>query len=140
MYNGCFYRPGYQKLLMYPLIKRLSRIFVSKNLFQKIFDPLKSSAVLLRKLKARLRISKAQPSVSKTRLRDCVITQPMLSQSATVLHRCFHMGVLKYTFFKQLRSGFHPQSCLYFQRFWGSKLLSGCLVVWPSNLCLRGIQ
>ena len=32
------------------------------------------------------------------------------------------------------------QSCLYFQGFWGSKLLNGCLVVCPSSLCLRAIQ
>ena len=43
-------------------------------------------------------------------------------------------------FDKQLVSGLSPQSCLYFQGFWGSKLLNGCLVVWPSSRCLRGIQ
>ena len=32
-----------------------------------------------------------------------------------------------------------PQSCLYFQGFWGSKLFTGCLVVWPSNPYLRGM-
>ena len=53
-------------------------------------------------------------------------------------------GVIKadYTlfFYKQLGSGLSPQSCLYFQGFWVSKLLNGCLVVLPSNLCLRGLQ
>ena len=45
-----------------------------------------------------------------------------------------------YTFsYKQLGSGLSPQSCLYLQGFWGPKLLNGCLVVWPSNLCLRRI-
>ena len=39
-----FYRPDYQKLLMCPLIKRLSRAFVSKN----VAEPLKSSAELLK--------------------------------------------------------------------------------------------
>ena len=42
-------------------------------------------------------------------------------------------------FYKQLASGLSSQSYLYFQGFYGSKLLDGCLVVWPSNLCLRGI-
>ena len=36
--------------------------------------------------------------------------------------------------------GFSPQSCLYFLGFWGSKLLKGCFVVSPSNLCLWGMQ
>ena len=35
--------------------------------------------------------------------------------------------------YKKLGSGLSPQSCLYFQGFWGSKLLNGCLVVWPSK-------
>ena len=43
-------------------------------------------------------------------------------------------------FYKQLGSGLKPQSCLYFQDFGGSKLPNGCLVVWPSNRYLRGIQ
>ena len=42
--------------------------------------------------------------------------------------------------YKQLESGLRPKSCLYFPGFWGSKLLNGCLVVRPSNLCLQGIQ
>ena len=44
---------------------------------------------------------------------------------------------MKYTYSccKQLGSGLSPQICLYFQGFWGSKLLNGCLVVSPSNLC-----
>ena len=41
---------------------------------------------------------------------------------------------------KQLASGFRPQSYLYFLGFWGSKLLKGCFVVSPSNLCLWGMQ
>ena len=47
-----------------------------------------------------------------------------------------------YTFFfyKILGSGLIPQSCSYFQGFWGSKLLNVRLVVWPSNLCLRKMQ
>ena len=45
-----------------------------------------------------------------------------------------------YTFlYKQLGSGLSPQNCLYLQGFRGPKLLNGCLVVWPSNLCLRRI-
>ena len=43
-------------------------------------------------------------------------------------------------FHQQLGRGLSPQSCLYFQGFGGSKLLNSCLVVWPSNLCLRGIR
>ena len=46
-----------------------------------------------------------------------------------------------YTFFhKQIGSGLSPQSCLYFQRFRGSNLFNGCLVVSPRNLCLQQIQ
>ena len=43
-------------------------------------------------------------------------------------------------FYTQLGSARIPQSCLFFQDFRGSKLLNGCLIVWPSNLCLLGIQ
>ena len=42
--------------------------------------------------------------------------------------------------YKQLGSGRSPGRCLYFPGFWGSKLLNGCLVVRPSNICLRGMQ
>ena len=36
----------------------------------------------------------------------------------------------KYTcFFKQLGSRLSPQKCIYFQGFWDSKFLNGCLVV-----------
>ena len=51
--------------------------------------------------------------------------------------------IRKYTlcfFYKQLGSSLSPQNCLHFQGFWGSKLLNGSLVVWPSNLYLWGIQ
>ena len=46
-----------------------------------------------------------------------------------------------YTYFsyKQLGSDHIPQSWLYFQGFWGSKILNGSLVVLPSHLCLREI-
>ena len=56
-------------------------------------------------------------------------------------HKLF-CEIIDYTYFvyKQLGSGLNPQSCLYFQGFGGSKLLNGCLIVWRSNLCLRGIQ
>ena len=43
-------------------------------------------------------------------------------------------------FNKQLDSGLSPQSCLHFQVFWDLKLLNGCLVVRPSNLCVREMQ
>ena len=46
-------------------------------------------------------------------------------------------------FLKQLAPGLTPQSCLYFSgflRFQASKLLNGFWLVWPSNLCLPGIQ
>ena len=36
-------------------------------------------------------------------------------------------------FYKQLGSRLSPPSCLYFQDFWGSELLSGSLVVWPNK-------
>ena len=42
-----------------------------------------------------------------------------------------------YFFLQELGSGLIPQSCLYFEVVWDSKLLNGCLVVWPSNLCLQ---
>ena len=45
-----------------------------------------------------------------------------------------------YFLFKQLVSGLNPQSVLYFQGFQSSKLLNGCLMFWPSNLRLRGMQ
>ena len=50
--------------------------------------------------------------------------------------------LFKYTFFfyKQLGSDLSLQSCMRFSGFGGSTLLSSCLVVCPSNLCLRGIQ
>ena len=37
-------------------------------------------------------------------------------------------------FYKQLESDLSPESGLYFEGFRGSKLLNGCLVVWPSNI------
>ena len=44
------------------------------------------------------------------------------------------LSVSEYTFYyKQLRSRLSPHSCLYFQGFRDSKLLNGCLVVWPSK-------
>ena len=47
---------------------------------------------------------------------------------------------ITHLFFKQLGSDLSPEKCSYFQGFWGSRLLNDCLVIWPSNLCLRGIQ
>ena len=44
-----------------------------------------------------------------------------------------------HVFCKQLDSGFSPESCLYFQDFWASKLLNECLVVWPIHQYLQGI-
>ena len=49
-------------------------------------------------------------------------------------------NVIHLFFCKQLESGLSPQSCLYFQGFWGSKLLNGCFVVWQSDPYLRGIE
>ena len=44
----------------------------------------------------------------------------------------------KYTYFyKQLMSGPILQSCFWIWDFQGSKLLSGCLVVWPNKQTLR---
>ena len=55
-----------------------------------------------------------------------------------------YMLAPRLTFYKQLGLGFSLQSCLYFQDFWGSKLLNGCLVVqtivFLANIGLRGIQ
>ena len=48
--------------------------------------------------------------------------------------------LIHYFFYKQLGSDLSPQRCLYFQGFWGSKLLNGCFVVLPSKICLRVIQ
>ena len=48
-------------------------------------------------------------------------------------------GTIHSFLYKQLGLGHRPQRCLYFRRFWGSKLLNGCLVVWPSTLCLQGM-
>ena len=42
--KAAFYGPGYQKLLMCPLIKRIGRVFVSKL----AVEPLRHSAELLR--------------------------------------------------------------------------------------------
>ena len=42
--------------------------------------------------------------------------------------------------YKQLESDASPQSCLYFQVFQGSKLLSGCLVVWSNKQILNVFQ
>ena len=88
----------YLKFLICPLIKRLGWTFVSRQAakhLKRSTKLLKHSAKLLkhptefwntqpsfwgfkRKLKAWLRVRKARPHV-------CVITQPMLSQSATVV-------------------------------------------------------
>ena len=46
----------------------------------------------------------------------------------------------RFVFLARTLLGTHPQSCLYFQGFRGSKLLNVCLVVRQSNLCLGGIQ
>ena len=40
---------------------------------------------------------------------------------------------LHFCFYKHLGLGPSPESCLYFQDFQGSKLLSSCLVVWPNK-------
>ena len=45
-----------------------------------------------------------------------------------------------YFFHKRLGSGLSTKRCLYFQGVPVSKLLNGCLVVWPFNLGLRGID
>ena len=43
-------------------------------------------------------------------------------------------------FYKQLGIGASPQSCLYIRDFQGSKLLNGCLVVWPNKQILNVFQ
>ena len=65
----------------------------------------------------------------------------VLLSDTSSMHKIFNaLSDYTYTFYKQLGSGLSPQGCWYFQVFWGKKLLNVCIVVWPSNLCLRGIQ
>ena len=40
-------------------------------------------------------------------------------------------------FYKHLELGLSSQNCLYFQGFWGPKLLNGCLVLWPTQRALH---
>ena len=64
----------------------------------------------------------------------------MTLDASLVLSQCFTTRLVNtsqtvcdnsytYFFYKQLESSRSPQSCLYFQGFWGSKFLDGCLVV-----------
>ena len=88
--KAAFYRPDYQKFLMCPLIKDSV-----EHLLQKMGPSLWNSQLSFwnthpsfwgfkKKLKARPRVWEARPCVWKVRLRVCVLTKPMLSQSATV--------------------------------------------------------
>ena len=91
MCEGCFYITDCQKLLMRPLIKRLEGAFVSKNAAER----LKRSAKLLKHSAQLLRIQDKTESLNesfkssaegfKDRPYVCVITQSILSKSATVL-------------------------------------------------------
>ena len=63
-----------------------------------------------------------------------IIKELMKFYFCRVFLLCYTFCVFFYT-----RSGLSPQPCLYFQSFWGSKLLNGCLVVLPSNQYLQGI-
>ena len=64
---------------------------------------------------------------------DCEFCLHQKSTSSIKLLMLLRSISLYYTFFcKQLGSGLSPQNCVCFQGFWGSKLLNGCLVVWPS--------
>ena len=81
--KAAFYRLDYPKLLMYPLIKRSGRAFVSKHTTQPLlsfWNTWPSLLGLKRKLKVGPRVWKARPRV-------CVTTRTMLSQSATVIHK-----------------------------------------------------
>ena len=60
----------------------------------------------------------------------------LISSSGIFSHFCYTLIFI----YKQLGSSLSLQSCLYFQVFLVSKLHNGFLVVWPSKLCLRGIQ
>ena len=60
--------------------------------------------------------------------------------SVIVLPECINFLVPGVHLKSVLRSVLGPRSCLYFQGFWGSKLLNGCLVVWPGNWGLLGIK
>ena len=84
------YRPRFWKFFMYPLIKRLGRALFQNmwpnlwnaypifwNTWPSFWNTLPSFWGFERKLKAQPRVWKAWPRV-------CVITRPMLSQSATV--------------------------------------------------------
>ena len=98
-----FYRRDYQKFLMCLLIKRLGRAFVSNHAagsFKRSVELLKHSAGFLRihgKLKARRRVWKARPSV-------CIITRPVLSQSATVIDTFWSCRLFKgvFKFFQKI--------------------------------------
>ena len=56
------------------------------------------------------------------------------------LFQCWNLIQNVHLFFFNEQLVSNLQSCLYFQGFWGAKLLHSCLVVWPSNLCLRGVK
>ena len=61
--------------------------------------------------------------------------------TVTTMFQKFDLCSITLSFwYEQLGPGLSPESCLYLQGFRGSKLLNDFLVVWPSNLCLRGIQ
>ena len=95
--KAAFYRPDYQKFLMCPLIKDSVEHLLQKmgpslwnsqlsfwNTHPSFWNTRPSFWGFKRKLKARPRVWKAQPHVWKVRLCLCVLTRPMLSQSATV--------------------------------------------------------
>ena len=70
-----------------------------------------------------------------------IIESPLYIEKSVVLYLKIKMQKQVYTFlYKQLGSGFSPQSCLYFQILGGSMLLNGCLVALTSNLCVLRIQ
>ena len=88
--KAVFYRLDYQNFLMCSLMKRLA-----KHLFQKIRPSLWNSRPSFwntrpsfwgfkRKVNAPPRVWNARSSVWKARPRVCVVTRPMMSQSATV--------------------------------------------------------
>ena len=57
------------------------------------------------------------------------------------LHTIFSKKCSRPTSYKiEVRIRSQPLNCLYFQSFLSSELFNGCLVVWPNNLCLLGMQ
>ena len=75
--KAAFYRPDYQKFLIYPLIKRLDQAFATKY----VAEP----------WKAQPSFWKIQPRVWKARSRVYVIVRPVMFQSATEINAIYRI-------------------------------------------------